>query len=92
MERAQGRSRGTCPLIVRKALERLSGVEKAEVTFQPPRAVVRYDPAKVTVGQMTEAVRKAGFQASRLDARPQGQERPGRTAPWRMKRPGTNGS
>lgn len=45
-------------------------MEKADVTFEPPRAVVRYDPGTVTVEQIMEAVRKAGFQASRLDPRP----------------------
>jgi copper chaperone CopZ len=57
---------------VRTALERLAGVANAEVTFKPGHAVVRYDPAKVTVEQMLEAVRKAGFQARRLDAAPGG--------------------
>jgi copper chaperone CopZ len=57
---------------VRTALERLAGVAKAEVTFEPGRAVVRYDPATVTIEQMIEAVRTAGFQARRLDAAPGG--------------------
>jgi copper chaperone CopZ len=57
---------------VRTALERLAGVAKAEVTYRPGRAVVHYDPAKITVEQMVEAVRKAGFQARRLDVRPGG--------------------
>lgn len=48
---------------MRTALERLPGVEQAEVTLRPGRAVVRYDPARVTVEQMIDAVRKAGFQA-----------------------------
>ncbi len=42
-------------------------METAEVTFRPGRAVVRYDPATITVEQMVEAVRKAGFSARRLD-------------------------
>ncbi len=46
-------------------------MEEAEVTFEPPRAVVRYDPGTVTVEQIIEAVRRAGFRASRLDTRPQ---------------------
>lgn len=55
---------------MRTALERLAGVEKAEVTFRPGRAVVRYDPARVTIEQMIEAVRKAGFSARRLEEGP----------------------
>lgn len=40
-------------------------MEKAEVTFRPGRAMVRYDPARVTVEQMVEAVRRGGFSARR---------------------------
>lgn len=52
--------------MVKRALEGLDGVEKADVSFSRAEARVMYDPQKVTVEAMMEAVRKAGFQASRL--------------------------
>lgn len=50
-------------MIVARALEGLPGVEKAKVTFRPPMARVTYDPARVTVEQMVEAIRRVGFDA-----------------------------
>ncbi len=44
-------------------LARLDGVDKAEVSFRRQRAWVRYDPAKVTVQQMLEAVARSGYGA-----------------------------
>jgi copper chaperone CopZ len=54
--------------VVRRALEGLDGVEKAQVSFSQREAHVKYDPKKVTVEAMIEAVRNAGFQASLLPA------------------------
>lgn len=54
-------------MIVVRALEGLPGVEKARVTFRPPEARVTYDPTRVTVGQMVEAIRRAGFDAAPLE-------------------------
>jgi copper chaperone CopZ len=52
--------------VVKRALEGLDGVEKAEVSFSRGEALVKYDPQKVTVEAMIDAVKKAGFRASRL--------------------------
>lgn len=49
--------------MVARALEGLSGVDKAAVTFRPPEARVSYDPGRVTVEQMVEAIRRVGFDA-----------------------------
>lgn len=38
-------------------------MEKATVTFRPPVARVRYDPTRVTVERMIEAIRQVGFDA-----------------------------
>ena len=51
----------TCPITVRKALERVEGVHRAEATLEPPQAVVRFDPAKVSVEDLTRATTNAGF-------------------------------
>jgi copper chaperone CopZ len=48
---------------VRKALEGLNGVKKAEVSFDKEEAVVYFEEGKTSVKEMTEAVGKAGFRA-----------------------------
>lgn len=50
-----------CPITVRKALEKVPGVESATVDFRSKRAVVAYDPAKTTPEALTKATENAGF-------------------------------
>ena len=50
-------------MTVRRALEGLKGVKKAEVSFSEKRATVTYDPEKVSVDDLIQAVKRAGFQA-----------------------------
>lgn len=45
-------------------LERLDGVTKAEVSYEQRRAVVTYDPSKVTVEQMVAAVATLKYKAA----------------------------
>jgi copper chaperone len=49
---------------VTRALQGLDGVQSAQVSLQDKRAFVTYDPAKVQVAQMTEAIADAGYEAS----------------------------
>lgn len=53
-----------CPLTVRKALEKVSGVQSVKATLEPPEAVVTFDDAKASVEQLTEATRNAGYPSS----------------------------
>ena len=53
-------------MTVRRALEGLKGVKKAEVSFSEKRATVTYDPEKVSVDDLIQAVKRAGFQASEI--------------------------
>jgi copper chaperone CopZ len=39
-------------------------VEKAVVTYEPPRAVVTFDPRKVSVPQMIAAIETLGYRAT----------------------------
>lgn len=39
-------------------------MQQAEVSFAKTQAVVRYEPAKVSVEEMTAAITKVGFSAS----------------------------
>ena len=52
--------------MVKRALEGLDGVEKAEVSFAKGTAEVLFEPSKVTVDDMIRAVEKAGFKGSVL--------------------------
>lgn len=60
----EGMTCGGCVVGVRKVLTRLAGVTKAEVSYEHSRAVVTYDPQKVTVEQMIEAIKTLGYKAS----------------------------
>ncbi|MEE8303294.1 MAG: heavy-metal-associated domain-containing protein [Candidatus Tectomicrobia bacterium] len=48
---------------MRLALVRLDGVDKAKVSFRKQRAWAVYEPEKVTVQQMIDAVARSGFGA-----------------------------
>ncbi|MEX2399600.1 MAG: cation transporter [Rhodothermales bacterium] len=51
----------SCNITVRKALTNLDGVREAEVTFEPPRAVVRFDASRVSVEELTRATTNVGY-------------------------------
>ena len=50
--------------MVKKALEGLKGVNRANVSFREKEAIVSFEAQQVTVEQMIDAVTRAGFQAS----------------------------
>lgn len=50
-----------CPLTVKKALERVPGVQAAKVDFASRSAVVEFDPKRVSVEQLTRATADAGY-------------------------------
>ncbi|MFQ5478832.1 MAG: mercuric transporter MerT family protein [Candidatus Binatia bacterium] len=56
-----GMTCSTCPATVRMSLERLDGVLDARVTFNPPRASVEIDPAKLTPKDLTDATASVGY-------------------------------
>lgn len=51
----------TCPLTVRKALERVPGVESAKVDFKTKLAVVAFDPNKTKPEALVKATTDAGY-------------------------------
>lgn len=59
--RVDGMSCGGCAVAVRIALSRLPGVQKADVKLDTQVAEVTFDSEKVTVEQITEAIKKVGF-------------------------------
>jgi mercuric ion binding protein len=60
---------GTCPIVVKKALERVPGVSATAVDFDKKIATVTFDPGKVTTARLTQATTEAGF-PSKLIANP----------------------
>ncbi len=51
-----------CVNSVKKALEQTDGVSSAEVTLEPGRATVSYDPAFTSPAALRMAVEDAGFE------------------------------
>ncbi len=52
-----------CAVSIRKALKHLEGVKSVDVSFKKKRAIVKYDPAKVTPEQMAAAINQIGYKA-----------------------------
>lgn len=50
-----------CPLTVKKALTRVKGVTKTDVSFETRSAVVSFDDAQTDVGALLKATADAGF-------------------------------
>jgi mercuric ion binding protein len=52
---------GACPIVVKKALERVPGVSSTSVDFDKKTATVTFDPDKTTSARLTRATTEAGF-------------------------------
>jgi len=50
-----------CPFTVQKSLKKLDGVVSARADLDTKKAVVKYDPQKVTLQAMIEATTNAGY-------------------------------
>ena len=59
-----GMNCAACPITVRKALEKVAGVENAKARLEPPEAVVVFDDTKTSIEKLTEATKRAGFASS----------------------------
>lgn len=58
-----GMSCGGCTASVTKVLAEMAGVARVEVTLEPGRAVVEFDPTVVTREALCAAIDDAGFEA-----------------------------
>ena len=56
-----GMTCSACPITVKKALQKVQGVEKVTATFEPKEAVVTFDDTKTTIEQLREATANAGY-------------------------------
>ena len=59
---------GTCPIVVKKALERVPGVSSTSVDFDKKTATVTFDPDKATSARLTQATTEAGFPSKLIGA------------------------
>ncbi|MGA2229316.1 MAG: heavy metal-associated domain-containing protein [Tepidisphaeraceae bacterium] len=53
-----------CEMAIQKRLSEISGVHEAEVDFNSRQASVLFDRSTVSVEQLVDAIRDAGYQAS----------------------------
>ncbi|AMN76859.1 mercury resistance system periplasmic binding protein MerP [Pseudomonas azotoformans] len=59
-----GMTCAACPITVKKALTKVDGVTKAEVSFEKREAIVTFDDAKTTAPALTKATEDAGYPSS----------------------------
>jgi periplasmic mercuric ion binding protein len=59
--KVQNMTCGTCPIVVRKALEGVPGVSSTTVDFGKKTATVTFDPEQVKPSALTQATTNAGF-------------------------------
>src|SRR2546427_5894830 len=50
-----GMTCSACPITVKKAISKVEGVSKVDVTFETRQAVVTFDDAKTSVQKLTKA-------------------------------------
>ena len=55
------------PVIIKKALEGLDGVDKASISYDEKRGAVSYDPEKVGETDIIDKVKQVGFMAKVLE-------------------------
>lgn len=56
-----------CPITVKKALQKVPGVSKVEVSFEKKEAVVTFDDAKTSVKALEDATFEAGYESKVKD-------------------------
>jgi periplasmic mercuric ion binding protein len=56
-----GMNCAACPITVKKALVKVAGVTKVDVSLDQREAVVTFDDTKGGVGQLTRATTEAGY-------------------------------
>lgn len=56
-----------CPITVKKALEKVPGVSRVNVSFEKKEAVVTFDDAKTSVKALEDATFEAGYESKLKD-------------------------
>jgi len=65
--KVSGMSCSHCQMTVKKALEQVPGVHRADVDLKSGTASVEAEPSRVSLEQLMQAIEAAGFQPARLD-------------------------
>jgi mercuric ion binding protein len=65
-----GMNCAACPITIKKALMKVAGVQKVEVSYEKLEAIVTYDDAKTNVDALTNATKRAGYPSSEKVAAP----------------------
>ncbi|QGU95314.1 heavy metal translocating P-type ATPase [Clostridium bovifaecis] len=58
-----GMTCSACAKAIERATKKLEGVDKSEVNFASERLYIQYDPSKVRLTKIKEAIEKAGYKA-----------------------------
>ena len=53
-----------CPITVRKALEKVRGVSRVNVSFEKKEAVVTFDDARANINVLEDATFEAGYEST----------------------------
>jgi len=53
----------SCNTAVEMAINKLDGIERVKADFQHKNAIVEFDPRKVEVNKITEAIDKLGYKS-----------------------------
>jgi len=59
-----GMTCAACPITVKKAIAKVDGVNKVDVSYEKREAVVSFDDAKTSVQKLTQATENAGYPSS----------------------------
>lgn len=59
-----GMNCSACPITIKKALSKVEGVTRVDVSLDQLQAVVTFDDAKATVAALTKATKDAGYPSS----------------------------
>jgi len=56
-----GMTCAACPITIKKALSKVEGVSKIDVSFETREAIVTFDDSKASLQQLTQATKNAGY-------------------------------
>ena len=56
-----------CPITVKKALNKVEGVTKAEVSYDHKQAVVTFEDTQTSAGKLLEATTNAGYPSTLVE-------------------------
>lgn len=59
-----GMTCAACPFTVKKAISKVDGVSKVDVSYEKRQAVVSFDDTKASVQKLTQATENAGYRST----------------------------